>query len=433
MHKSSSPLDTAYNRLDEAHRAWHFALNGYHRIGDFRAGINANIQALRNLTFALQKQKDSLAGFDDWYEGWRVKMVGDSILKELHEARNVIVKEDDLKLHSTATARTKGWIDYEKMVFEFDPMNDSVAVASGFYETYARHLPVPEEVKKRLVFQFERKWVYDKLPEFELLEALAYAYNFFFGMLRDANKRFALSPPASYVSGDYCPGILNDENKLKCMAITSQERCLTFGFNDGAQISMHTKEISRDAVDLSKAKKRYGDEWKSKETLTLLHGLFPDGYPYEDMKVFAQVAVSNLKKDGYLIPISFIFKKEKSVPVSIVHPFQNQEQKVITMDSIATDIIKNNGVFVLTMCEIWLYRLDDDKPVIPTQANTKNAREALQISYISAEKVRAISIPFRKNIFGRVIFSKPEMEDFSTSDQPYSIFRPLVKALRVIS
>ena len=83
---SVSPLDTAYNRLDEAHRAWHTALDGYHRIDDFRAGINTAIQALRNLTFALQKHKDGLPDFDIWYVGWQEKMRSNPILKELHEA-----------------------------------------------------------------------------------------------------------------------------------------------------------------------------------------------------------------------------------------------------------------------------------------------------------------------------------------------------------
>jgi hypothetical protein len=60
----SNDLDTAYRRLDEGHRAWHLALDGYHKIDDFRAGINSAIQSFRNLTFALQKQKAGLPNFD---------------------------------------------------------------------------------------------------------------------------------------------------------------------------------------------------------------------------------------------------------------------------------------------------------------------------------------------------------------------------------
>ena len=112
-----SPLDAAYNRLDEFHRAWHLALVGYHKISDFRAGINSAIQASRNVTFVLQKQKEQLLGFDEWYTPWQNRMRNDPILKELHNARNIIVKEADLKLKSRAVAKITGWVGISNLVF----------------------------------------------------------------------------------------------------------------------------------------------------------------------------------------------------------------------------------------------------------------------------------------------------------------------------
>lgn len=427
-----SPLDTAYNRLDEAHRAWHTALDGYHRIDDFRAGINTAIQALRNLTFALQKQKESLPDFDIWYAGWQEKMRANPILKELHEARNVIVKQEDLKLHSVATARTKGWIDFQKMAFAFDPTKDSYEVAQGFYNTFAKHLPVAEEIKSRLVFEFERKWVYDKLHNYELLEAITQAYYFFSEMLQDASQKFALPQRESHTTGEYCSGELNDKNLLKCMVLTPQERCLIFSFEDGASIKAHTESIERDTVHLDKVREKYGDEWKSEETLSLLDGLFPTEYPFPQMKLFAQVAVSNLKKDKYLVPTTFIFKGIDDVPVVIAHPFENQEQKVMTMDLISSSILKNNGKFVLTVAEVWQYDFNDGNPLIPTHENPNGAKDIFDISCISSEKLKVIHIPFHKNIFGKIIFSKPTVEDVSTDVHTHYILQPLIDALKQV-
>ncbi|OHB14757.1 MAG: hypothetical protein A2431_00275 [Candidatus Zambryskibacteria bacterium RIFOXYC1_FULL_39_10] len=427
----NTPLDAAYNRLDEAHRAWHSALSGYHRIDDFRAGINGAIQALRNLTFVLQKQKDNLANFDVWYSGWRQKMQDNQLLKELVEARNIIVKQDDLKLHSVAKARTRGWVDFERVAFTFDPFADSLEVATGFYNTYAKYLPVPEELKKRLIFEFERKWVYEKLPDYELLDAIAQSYHFFHEMLLDASDKFSIHSKRNLSSGNYCLGELNDKNKLKCMMVTDQNRRLVFGFSDGNMLGMKTGKIERDEVDLEKAKERYGDGWKSGEIVSLLEGIFPEKHPFNQMRLFAQSGLNCLKKDKFLVPVSFIFvENEKTPPIVINHFFQNQEQKMVAMDSVAAKIIENNGKFVLLMVESWIYPFNKEKPLVPPEFSSKNAKEVVQIFCLSEKTVKVINVPFHKNMFGQVTLSKPSVENFSTEDHNYFVISPLTKALK---
>ncbi len=427
-----SPLDTAYNRLDEAHRSWHNALSGYHKINDFRAGINSAIQALRNLTFAIQKQKDNLPNFDNWYAGWQSKMKNDPILKELHDARNIIVKEEDLILYSTAKATTKGWMDFEKTAFTFDPLQDSYTVAKDFYDTYAKYLPIAEDLKKRLIFEFERKWVYEKIPDYELLDAISHSYNFLYEILKDAEEKFSLPIKENNSTGDYCTNELNDKNKLKCMIITSQERCLKFSFENGASLEMKTEKILLKESDLDVAHKRYGDKWKSDETLALLEGLFADEYPFNQMKLFSQVAVAALKKDKHLIPVSFLFKINDKRPMIISGEFQNQEHKIMVMDNIASEIVKNNIKFVLTIAEIWRYDYDEKNPhFFPTGEQSGRAKEAIEIACLSTNKIKLIAIPFKKNIFGKIIYSKPEViKESSTDNYPPSIFSPIINALR---
>lgn len=133
-----------------------------------------------------------MLGFAEWYDSWQNKMRNDPILKELHNARNIIVKEADLKLKSRAVAKVTGWVGIDNLTFKFDPMSDSYSVTKGYYDNYLAYLPIKDENKKRLIFCFERTWIYEKLPDYELLEVIAYVYKFLWNMLKDAGIMFHL-------------------------------------------------------------------------------------------------------------------------------------------------------------------------------------------------------------------------------------------------
>jgi hypothetical protein len=77
------PIPKTHARLQEAHRLWHQALDLYADSEGFRANLNACIQALRNVTFVLQKEHSSIPNFETWYAGWRERMKSDSIMRWL--------------------------------------------------------------------------------------------------------------------------------------------------------------------------------------------------------------------------------------------------------------------------------------------------------------------------------------------------------------
>ena len=60
------PIPTTHRRLRDAHTLWHQALEHYHDPETFRANLNAAIEALRNTTFAVQKEKAAFRDFDEW-------------------------------------------------------------------------------------------------------------------------------------------------------------------------------------------------------------------------------------------------------------------------------------------------------------------------------------------------------------------------------
>jgi len=64
--------------LAEAHLLWHQALTNYQEPDAFRANLNATIQSLRNVTFALQSEKHSVANFEEWYSKWQVRLASET-------------------------------------------------------------------------------------------------------------------------------------------------------------------------------------------------------------------------------------------------------------------------------------------------------------------------------------------------------------------
>lgn len=103
------PTPTAHKRLEEAHVFWHRCLDNYQEPEAFRVDLNAGIQALRNVTFALQKEMRHLDGFEEWYSPWQHAMRSSPVLRWIVKARNAIVKEGDLVAEST----TRAWLVFD--------------------------------------------------------------------------------------------------------------------------------------------------------------------------------------------------------------------------------------------------------------------------------------------------------------------------------
>lgn len=93
----------SHKRILEAHRLWHQALNCYFDPEGFRTNVNATIQALRNVTFAIQNEKHNIVNFETWYAEWQDRLKNDEIMRWLCDARTAIVHKKDLELHSSAT------------------------------------------------------------------------------------------------------------------------------------------------------------------------------------------------------------------------------------------------------------------------------------------------------------------------------------------
>jgi hypothetical protein len=75
------PTPAAHSRINEAHRLWHQTADNYDDPDGFRANLNACIQALRSVTFVLQKENYRIPNFFTWYSAWQNRLKSDFILE----------------------------------------------------------------------------------------------------------------------------------------------------------------------------------------------------------------------------------------------------------------------------------------------------------------------------------------------------------------
>ncbi len=182
------PLNPAFVRLNDAHRLWHQAEDQYFDPDGFRVALNACIQTLRSVTFVLQKNKGSITGFEQWYSGWQERLGKDNVLKWSVEARNQIVKEGDLELHSILRVSIVASY-YDAPYQEF---SESPILRTGDILNNIKLNPeqIPADILKHGFFRLERRWVADSLPAHELLDALAHCYSMLSLLLYDVWKVF---------------------------------------------------------------------------------------------------------------------------------------------------------------------------------------------------------------------------------------------------
>lgn len=91
------------DKYQEAHYFIERMMHEYHNPQPFRWSLNAFLQALRSVTFILQKDLSDYSGFKDWYVAeQQPSMKKEELLRRFLEGRNLVVKERNLEVNSTA-------------------------------------------------------------------------------------------------------------------------------------------------------------------------------------------------------------------------------------------------------------------------------------------------------------------------------------------
>lgn len=381
-------------RLHEAFKHWHHAAESYENPEDFRIYLNACIQALRNTTFVLQKQKRQILNFDNWYETWQDYLKNNSIMSWCVSARNTIVKQGDLETYSVARAAyLSSYIEPPKNDFKVDPFADTATIA----EEIANKLP--DALKQTGYLKVERRWVVNDLPEYELLEILAYAYSVLNCLVQDAQSQHG---PAAYklVSGEKI--VINQGAFPACMSSFSRYRSIylklpsleveCYSFKDADFIKLSPEEII----------KKYGDSVFAKQSVKEDKSLI-----FNMVVQFKEQAKIMLSVDGYLVTTVMLLSEDKILHIMPVE-FADNDHKYVIMREVAREAERRRAKSIILIGEVWSAQIRKGKPIIRA-SECPDKKEAIKVSGASQnEEEFSFVIPFERKgeqiIFGEEFF-----------------------------
>jgi hypothetical protein len=347
------PIPSVHIRLDDARRLWLQATEAYPNPSDFRVSLNACIQALRTVTFVLQKQKSRIHNFDAWYSPWQNKMKNDEVMKWLIDARNRIEKEGDLEKLSTVDVRLS--IDWGKSIkkrFRVNPLETTEMIASS----YAKKIEIPSQLKKDAILIVERRWVAKDLPAHELLDALAHAFGFLSLIVNDAHRHLGIngschikedSDGQSVVLGtpkEYRSG------RIPCMVGSEVNRTVWIKLETGEQVSpslLAFKPKLEEIPDLMERYKIQKSEPVQYATQTLK----------EQVAFFFNHGKNVLQKDGYHQNIVLLIGPGNHCTVCQIKA-EDRAEKFILWERLGSTVEQSGVETIISLGEMWLTIVD---------------------------------------------------------------------------
>lgn len=398
-------LEAAYGRMREAKHFWKQALASYDDSESFRINVNACIQALRNITWLLQSEKDHIPGFDSWYAKWQTMMDGDSTLKWLVKARNRIVKQADLKTESKARVfLILGYREPPVAEFLVSPRLRAEAIARRLRESE----DTPRAVRDRGMVAVERRWVDSGLPTRELLDALAHCYRFLGRILGEACGLVGVVAPQA-----------NGED----MFAARRDRLVILELKTGARITVQSTVeeysdtfLKGEAPDLEK---HYGIKPKRASPRPVL----------EAGHYWLARAKQLMRVDGAHKTFVFFYAGDEpgmNEPIRMTEVrWEDQGGKYVAWRHIADEAVELGATAVMMIGELWAVEARDWIPQVAIDDQPSRA-EFLTVSVVTRRGVaRSWHAPILRTKSG-IRFGKTLVEDSA----PMGL-RPLVLAWRV--
>ena len=170
-------------------------MEDYHSPDQFRWNLNAFLQSLRNVTFILQNTLSDHHGFRGWYAGQQEEMRQDQLLRKFVEGRNVVVKQRNLYVKSSADV---GMYRYRKLKLAVIAVQVPVHTSSQYVLTELapkmnlldeEHMAIGEEYGVR------RTWLVEELGEGNVLDLCNQAWHRIGGVLDAAHQFLGMESP----------------------------------------------------------------------------------------------------------------------------------------------------------------------------------------------------------------------------------------------
>ncbi|MCA9195615.1 MAG: hypothetical protein KDB03_27775 [Planctomycetales bacterium] len=361
------PLSAPHSRLREAHRHFHDAELNYADPDAFTSYLNGCIQALRNVTFVLQKSKSFILGFDEWYSPWQDRLRDDPILRWVVHARNRIVKKGDLETFSVANVSiVNNYSSPPAMQMPFPPCESLESLGQFLVE----ELPICEQFTQTAMLRVERRWVANDIAQLELLHALAHAYTTLAYLIRDAHGPLQ-APVKRTTLPEHLPG-----QPLPCMTELDESRVSYTRYKDKQILTIQRQVVDRSKLPVDKARERYG------KLPAATDGAFkgPENLEATCQYLFS-LARMIMEKDGHHQPFVF-YLTERGLQLGGFQP-EDRTDKLLIWRSVASEVERLRAYAVIHIAEVWVAQFD---PAHPDRSATDspNRDEALALAAISS-------------------------------------------------
>ena len=353
--------------------------------------LNALIQGLRNVTWLLQKQRHDLPDFETWYNGWTQSVSDDAVMKWLVRSRNRIVKESDLELLSTAKVRISlDWLHEYESSWVMPPRLDTRNILIRIMSSERGMPPVG-------MLTIERRWIDKLLPEWELLDSTAHAYDHLVQLMLIAHGKIGINVCNLPGRDRECVTAKLARGLIGCMSFRAQSRLLHIDLSSRTEFTEGYRIIAADEGERKRARERYG-------TISMT------GTVIELVPNALEIAKRMLSADAALMTVAWIIRGRAVVQF---HPidFPNREAKRLMMHRLADRVAVLNADGVIFIGESWIYEaepaegLDDAWVVQP--AERANRREVIQVVGITRDGQTADrTLFFERGRDGKIIYGK---------------------------
>lgn len=403
--EDSCPIRDTHTRLHRCHTLWHQTQREYSSPDEFCTNLNSTIQALRTVTWILQKEHDAIPDFDPWYAAWQERMKGDPVMKWLVDARNRIEKQGDLKTYSSARLSVLADWDgpYPIAEAEVDPLLSAQEIAEKLPE-----LDVPPAIRREGVLIIERRWVARDLREHELLDALAHCYGVLATIVIDAHRRCGFVMRTFKAESHALKAIRTDhlEGRLPCMVATAAARSVRIHLPTGQVLTTAQFSFKPEPRSMEETAKRYG----------FSEGAVRKRQPGEDVITSSAVWFESAKRvlatDGYHNPIVLLETADGSGELHALDA-PDRASHYVQMQQLADQVERLGAVGLIHIGEFWAAPAADLKPG-QQPSELASRKEALQVTAATADgRNRVHSVEFWKTETGKIEFRSEWVSDDS--------------------
>jgi len=406
------PIPQTHQRLHQAHRLWHQTQESYPDPDGFCANLNATIQALRSVTFVLQKEHRAIPGFPEWYAQWQDRLKQDELMKWLVNARNKIEKEGDLKTHSTAQVSIlAGGEPIRVAELIVNPLTPPKRIAERY-----RSLPLPPHIRREGVLRVERQWVAADLPDRELLDILAHCYGVLATLLVDAHRLCGFIMRTFRLDAHEGRPVRTEHlaGRLPCMVTTPEMRIARIHLESGEPLLPAAMSLSLTREQIGAAGEKYK---KAREGLTP-----PSSRDFIESAVYwSEYAKRVLTTDGYHVPLAILMMQDSSIELHELM-FEDRQAIYVLMEQLANRVYVSGAVGVILINEGWMARPEElEGGKRPSEVPGR--RETLMVEAVAADgRRRAFITPFSRNEKGQIELETTESSDdtqyFSVNLEP---------------